>query len=130
MDLTLIMKRKSQEKIMSKTVAKPAVMTVTRQFYEGKRLVDEDDERKVLDILKFETDHVSSSSVKLGLTVNLKNYESCRADVMVTVPHYEEERNDAFLYAVDQVETKLQLLFGDKKEANILVARARKAMGK
>lgn len=111
-----------------KTTAQAAVMTVTRQFFNGKRLVDEDEERETIDIMKFETDTPSSTSVKLGLTVNLANYESCRTDIMVTVPHYEEERDDAFLYALGHAEQKVRLVFGDKSAAKTLVSQARKAM--
>lgn len=115
---------------MKKTIVREAVATVSRQFYNGRRLTDEDEKRKTLEVLKFETEHVSSTSVKLGLTVNLKNYESCRADVMVTVPHYEEERNDAFLYALGKAEDEIMAAMGDKSGAKELVDRARKAMGK
>lgn len=114
---------------MSKT-AKKATMTVTKQFYSGKRLTSEDESQETLDVLVFEHDQVSTTSVKLGLTVNLGNFESARADVMATVPHYEEERDDAFLYALKEVEQKIQLVFGDKTAAQDLVSRARRAMKK
>lgn len=113
---------------MSKTIAKPPVMTVTRQFFEGKRLLKEDEERTELEVLVFETEQISSTSVKLGLTVNLGNFESVRADVMVSVPHYEEERADAFLYALGAAEKQLPVIFGDKAESSALVDRARTAM--
>lgn len=114
---------------MASTVKK-ATITVTKQFYNGKRLTSEEESQETLAILKFETDQVSSTSVKLGITVNLGNFESARADVMATVPHYEEERDDAFLYALNEVEQKVQLVFGDKTAAKDLVSRARRAMKK
>jgi len=108
--------------------AKKTMVTVTKQFAEGKRQGPEEESVEGIDVRIFETENVSSISVKLGLTVNLGNYESCRADVMVTVPHYEEERDDAFLYALGHCERKLQAVVGDKSEAKALVDRARKAM--
>jgi len=109
--------------------SKPVTATVTRQFFEGKRLVDEDEKSETIEVLTFQDGvAVASQSVKLGLTVNLGNFESVRADVMVTVPHYEEERDDAFLYALGHCEKKVKLVFGSKSDAQDLVKLARKAM--
>ena len=77
--------------------AKKTMVTVTKQFAEGKRQGPEEESVEGIDVRIFETENVSSISVKLGLTVNLGNYESCRADVMVTVPHYEGMGNGVLM---------------------------------
>ncbi len=111
---------------MSKDIiSKESVITVAKQFSDGGRIVAESDTRETLDILNFETDHVSSTSVKIGLTLIPVRYESCRVDVMVTVPHYEEERDQAFLYALEHVERKVQMVIGCKEELTDLSDRAR-----
>ena len=113
---------------MGDHTARASMITVAKQFNKGKRIISRDESREDIDILVFETEDIASTSVKLGLTINLDHYESCRMDVMVTVPHYEEERDEAFLYALDQAEQKLQLVTGDKQGATDMVDRARNAM--
>lgn len=113
---------------MSKnTNIRPAVIKVDRHFTKDGRRKEYTSTDKI-DILNFESDAISTISVKLGLTLNLGDFESCRADVMVTVPHYEEERNEAFLYALHHAEQKLQLVCGSRESVRILHARAKKAL--
>lgn len=49
-------------------------------------------------------------SVKKGITANLENYESCRIDVMITVPCYIEEIRDVF----EQTNALVEELVGDE----------------
>jgi hypothetical protein len=112
-----------------RTAIKAVTQSVTRHFYEGRRLVkSEEPNRETLEVLKFETDHVSSTSVKLGTTLSLGNYESVRCDIMTTVPHYPEEEEDAFVYAMDLTERRLQLVCGDREPIKILAERLKSLM--
>lgn len=45
--------------------------------------------------------------VSYGLTMNLGNYESARIDVLVLVPCYREEIEDAYTWARDMATTKV-----------------------
>jgi hypothetical protein len=113
---------------MADVNSKEAVITVTKQFSEKGRVVAGSETREVMEILDFETDHVSSTSIKLGMTVIPVRYESCRIDVMATVPHYEEERDQAFSYLLEKVERNLQLVVGCKEELTDLSDRIRETI--
>lgn len=106
----------------------PAVVTVSRHFFNGNRLTGSDGHTEDIDVLRFETSPVSSTSVKLGLTVDLGRYESCRMDVMVTVPHYEEERDDAFLYAFSCTEKYVQRIAGVRRPTKVLSEQLKRAI--
>jgi len=54
-------------------------------------------------------------SVKAGATVNMGNYESGRIDVMLTIPCYVEEIEDAFTTAKEWVDAKIGEEYNEMK---------------
>lgn len=81
-------------------------MVISREFRDQGKVVDEEQEEKVLRIHKFVT-IPAMVTVRYGLTMNLGNYESARVDVEVTVPCYKEELEEGYAEAVTFVEEKI-----------------------
>jgi len=108
----------------------PVKKIVSRQFKEGRRITKSDDNCDVLEILDFETEHVAHTTVKLGLTVCPRQFESVRLDISVSVPHYLEESDNAFLFALDKCEQYVYSALGDdrKETARILGEKAKRIL--
>jgi len=112
----------------TKKKALPVTQTITRMFKKGRRITKDDGESETLDVLVFETDEVSHLTVKLGLTLNRGNFESVKVDVSTTIPHYEEEKDDAFLYALKETERRLPAVVGDENAVSDMFETAKEAM--
>jgi hypothetical protein len=84
------------------------VAFVQRQYFEGKKPIsDLVVKNEPLTVQRFVTEP-ARVSVGMGLTLNLGNYESARIDVSLVVPCYCEETEEAYVYARDWVEKKLE----------------------
>lgn len=79
------------------------VIMVSRHFPRGEETMEFTD----LEVQTFEVEpaHVQA---KYGLTINMKNYESARVDVSVTLPCYVEEVDPAFKKAFAIAEKYVQ----------------------
>lgn len=87
-------------------------MYVTKQFPSGS---EEQDEQRIL-VDTFETTPAEVTA-KLGMTINLGNYESLRVDVAVTLPCYKEEISQAQQKAFELVEHELFKKVRETKES-------------
>ena len=112
----------------SKMQALPVTQQVTRMYKKGKRITEDSGDQETLEIRVLEVENPSWLTVKLGLTLNRGNYESVRADVSTTIPHYEEEKDDAFLYALGETEKRLMAVMGDGDVVSDLVENAKEAL--
>lgn len=81
----------------------PSQLFVSKSF--GKK-DPEGGEPQVIAIHRFLTEP-AKVQVGMGVTLNLGNYESARVDVVLTVPVYREEINDAFAFAQQYVEKRI-----------------------
>jgi hypothetical protein len=79
----------------------PARATVTRRFPGQDEEVHEED----LAVHEFITEP-AKVEVKMGMTINLGNYESARVDVGLVVPCYREEADEAFEWSKKWVNEK------------------------
>jgi hypothetical protein len=87
---------------------------VSAQFSKaGKPVGDEDVSENMIQVDCFETTPAEVEA-KMGLTINLGNYESLRVDVGVKMPCYKEEIEKAQALAFEIVEREL---FAKVKEA-------------
>lgn len=77
-----------------------AKIFVTRQFMEGKRVLSEDEEEHVIDVMTFATSP-AHARVDFGLTVNLGNYNSAKIQVGAIIPCYTEELEDALAFGAE-----------------------------
>lgn len=80
---------------------KEGKLKVSRTVFGKEEVTDE-----VLDVQSFQTTP-ATISVKAGATVNLKNYESGRIDIMVSIPCYKEEIDDVFPRVKEFVDEKM-----------------------
>lgn len=77
----------------------PVQAFVSRQFCKSGKdvgLATQVDE--TIEVRRFVTEP-ARVSVEMGMTVNLGNYESARVNVMLTVPCYFEEHDQAYEFA-------------------------------
>lgn len=81
-------------------------MFVTSVFKDGAQQTVLKDEKKDLEIRIFETEP-AKVFVGLGLTISLKQYESIRIDVGLSVPCYVEEKEAAYVHALKWVEERV-----------------------
>jgi hypothetical protein len=82
-------------------------LTVQRQFTRSGRDVGlAKDVSESLEVRQFATEP-AQVAVKMGMTVQLGNYESVRVDVSLTVPCYFEEHEVAYEYARGFVEKRV-----------------------
>jgi hypothetical protein len=96
---------------MSKT---NGMIWVASQFVKsGKPVGDEETAEHMIEVATFATTPAEVEA-KMGLTVNLGNYESLRVDVGVKLPCYKEEIDQAQMVAFEMVE---RTLFEKVKEA-------------
>lgn len=80
---------------------------VTSQYMKSGRQVGEEITKEDMILVdKFETEPAEVEA-KLGMTVNLGNYESLRVDVGVKIPCYKEEIANAHILAFQIVEKEL-----------------------
>lgn len=105
----------------------PVTQVVSRMYKKGRRIVSEDVEKETIEVRLMEIENPSYLSLKLGLTLNRGNYEAVKADVSTTIPYYEEEKDDAFLYALKETERRLMAVMGDKDAVSDLFETAKEA---
>jgi hypothetical protein len=83
---------------------RPTTATISRSF--GKTSAAEES-TETLEVRLFQT-AAATVDVGYGLTLNIGNYESARVDVRVSVPCYREEMDDAYAYAKEWAEKRVQ----------------------
>ena len=95
---------------------KQATVTVDKMYKDGQRVVAESSKETPIDIGLFQT-ATATVSVQAAHTKNLGNYQSLKIGVMVSVPTYVEELDDAHDFAVRKVSeylnAELKALDGD-----------------
>jgi len=91
------------------TVGKSVIM-VRSQFKSGDHEGPVDEQDEVIAVHKFLAPP-AKVGCGMGLTINMGNYESARIDVVVEVPCYKEEVDEAYTFARKFCETRV------KKEA-------------
>lgn len=85
----------------------PVNAVVTRQSFEGKDPVTEQETKnETIEIHRFETEP-AKVSVDRGLTINLGNYQSARIGVTISVPCYREDIDAAYRFAAQWVEARV-----------------------
>jgi hypothetical protein len=85
-----------------------STLLVRRQFSPSGAEVDGTvEEDQVIGVHRFVTEP-SKVSYGAGLTINLGNYESARIDVIVSVPCYREELDDAMAFAKKRAEDEVE----------------------
>ena len=90
---------------------------VSQQFLKsGQPVGDEKREEDMILVDAFEV-APAQTTAKLGMTVNLGNYESLRVDVGVSVPCYKEEIPAATQFCFDFAEKKLFEKVAEVKKA-------------
>lgn len=88
--------KQEQEKIQ--------VTRVYKQVQNRKNVEVYSDESESVDVHTFNDVPTATVSVKAGLTKNLGDFSSATIQVMVSVPSYTEELDDAFQFAADKVD--------------------------
>lgn len=103
----------------SKSAVADAATAVVRKQYktpEGEGPIEEQDE-----LIEVQVFVVKPAEVRFGVgaTINMGNFESARVDVMVTVPCYKEEVDDAYEFAKKWAWARLKAESGEitKKKA-------------
>ncbi len=90
---------------------------VSSQFFKsGKPVGDEVTKEDMILVDTFETTPAEVEA-KMGLTINLGNYESLRVDVGVKMPCYKEEIEKAHVLAFQLVEKELFAKVREVKES-------------
>ena len=112
---------------MKESKALATTQEVTQLYKKGKRILADEGTKEKIAVRVMEVEAPSWLTVKLGLTLNRGNYESIRADVSTTIPHYEEEKDDAFLYALKETERRLMAVLGDENAVSDLYETAKEA---
>lgn len=77
-----------------KVIMKEGTIWVTKQYVKSGVVQKEESEEKRLLVHKFQTEP-AYVGCKLGMTINIGNYESIRVDCSVNLPTYKEELTDA-----------------------------------
>lgn len=87
------------------------VVLVRRMYKKGRIVLQDDKEQELIPVGKFAT-APAAVSVGMGMTINLKDYESSKIDVHVTLPCHLEELQDAYLagyqFCADRVEKNVK----------------------
>ncbi len=88
-------------------ITKEATATVERSFERNRVKSDVESVAGVIGIHQFET-NPAEVGVTVGMTMNLGNFEFVRIDVSCKMPCYVEEMTDAYDFALNFAEDKLQ----------------------
>jgi len=88
----------------------PCRMFVTKEIFKV-----ETAEEAEISVRKFKT-NPATVSVKAGCTVNLKQYESARIDIMVSVPCYIEEIEETFQAVKKFVDDKMSVEYSELRK--------------
>jgi len=86
--------------------ASEAVTRVSTTILEGGTVKGEPVESEVREVKTFVT-HPAHTSVSLGYNKNLGNMEMAKVTVMVSMPHYVEEADNAFAQVLDKAKANL-----------------------
>lgn len=89
---------------MKKKIGKGSIV-VSRTF--NKRPEKDTEEHSEFEVGVFQTE-TASVSVPISITHNVGNYESVKTGVIVTVPCYVEEIEEAFVFAKEMAERKAE----------------------
>jgi len=85
-----------------------SVIEVSKQYKNGSRVVEDDTESEILAVHRFpEGVNPAHVGFNASITVNLGNYESVKVGVLVSLPAYPEEIDDAFVAARNWVMPRL-----------------------
>ncbi len=90
-----------------KAVGAGTTITVERSLTRDNAVVNSESESDTISIHQFATEP-ASTGVSLGITINIGNFESVRIDVTCKVPCYTEELPQAFEFAQNFAEARLQ----------------------
>mgnify|MGYP001037429003 CR=1 FL=1 len=93
-----------------KIAKKPATATITKQVKDKGTVMSEESSQEVVEGVSEEaaTGPFCEVGVDMSYTHNLGNYQSAKVGVSLKVPCQHSEIDDAFAYAKEWVDTKLQ----------------------
>ena len=84
--------------VAEKVIVAESLVTVRKQFRVSGENSEIEETVDTIDVHKFVTEP-AKIEFKLGVTMNLGDFESARVDIGVSMPYYKEELREAYAYS-------------------------------